>query len=217
MDTFKKILKLLMTGKIVGVLHSKIFIYFIPKHVGDMKLCFYKLLYPEISIGKNTTCWGSIILTKTPDSRIKIGDNVRIVSDFVRAGIALYSKLKIQAFGASIIEIGNNVAMCGTSITCRTTSITIEDGVMIAPNVIIVDSDFHGTWPPSDRLNNMGYENDRPVRISKNVWIGINSIVLKGVTIGENSIIAAGSVVIKDIPANVIAAGNPACVKKKLQ
>jgi len=87
---------------------------------------------------------------------------------------------------------------------------------MIAPNVIIVDSDFHVSWPPEKRFDLIDSKQDKEIRIGRNVWIGANTIVLKGVTIGDNSIIGAGSVVVKDIPKNVLAAGNPAVVKKQL-
>jgi acetyltransferase-like isoleucine patch superfamily enzyme len=56
-----------------------------------------------------------------------------------------------------------------------------------------------------------------PVIISDNVWIGMNAIILKGVTIGENSVVAAGAVVTKSVPANVVVAGNPAVVTKELE
>jgi acetyltransferase-like isoleucine patch superfamily enzyme len=62
----------------------------------------------------------------------------------------------------------------------------------------------------------MGYERDRRVKIGKNVWIGVNCIILKGVTIGENSILGAGSVVVNDIPPNVLVRGNPAKIIKNL-
>lgn len=84
------------------------------------------------------------------------------------------------------------------------------EGTIIGPNTIIVDSDFHSIWPPENRCNTMGYENDKAVTIGKNVWIGMNCIILKGVTVGENSVIAAGSIVTKDIPPNVLVGGNPA-------
>jgi acetyltransferase-like isoleucine patch superfamily enzyme len=55
-----------------------------------------------------------------------------------------------------------------------------------------------------------------PVHIADNVWIGMNAVILKGVTIGENSVVAAGAIVSKNVPANVIVAGNPAIVVKEL-
>ena len=57
----------------------------------------------------------------------------------------------------------------------------------------------------------------RPVKIADNVWIGMNAIILKGVTIGENSVVAAGAVVTKSVPANTVVAGNPAVVVKTFQ
>jgi len=56
-----------------------------------------------------------------------------------------------------------------------------------------------------------------PVKIGDNVWIGMNAVILKGVTIGENSVVAAGAVVTKSIPANTIVAGNPAVTVKKFE
>src|SRR5438477_1526329 len=67
---------------------------------------------------------------------------------------------------------------------------------------------FYKDRPPRPKLET------RPVKISDNVWIGMNAIILKGVTIGENSVVAAGAVVTKSVPANCIVAGNPAAVVK---
>jgi acetyltransferase-like isoleucine patch superfamily enzyme len=198
---------------ITGKLYEKICIFWIPNFFGKLCFLFYKIIYQKnIQFGKNIQCWGRFYLWKSPESSIVIGDNVRIVSNYLRSGVAMYSQLKLTAFFKAIIIIGNSVAMVGTSITCRTTSIEIMDGTIIGPNVIIVDTDFHSLWPPDNRTGNMGYENDRPVKICKNVWIGMGCTILKGVTIGENSIIAAGSIVTKDIPPNVLAGGNPAKV-----
>lgn len=85
---------------------------------------------------------------------------------------------------------------------------------MFGPNCIVTDSDFHAHWPAERRNTEPGYENDKPVRIGDNVWIGMGSIILKGVDIGDNSIIGAGSVVTRDIPANCVACGSPAKVVK---
>lgn len=132
------------------------------------------------------------------------------MSNINRAGITIFSKFKITALFNSQINIGDNISFNGTSISCRTTKIDIGDNTIIAPNVIIVDSDFHSLSPNQARENNLDYESDKPVFIGKNVWIGMNVIVLKGVSIGDNTVIAAGSIVTKSLPSNIIAAGNPA-------
>ena len=99
---------------------------------------------------------------------------------------------------------------------------------LISWNVGIADSDFHPNEPAQRRQDALAlapFLKDRPARpairtapviIKDNVWIGMNAVILKGVTIGENSVIAAGSVVTKSVPANVVVAGNPAVVVKEL-
>jgi tetrahydrodipicolinate N-succinyltransferase len=81
---------------------------------------------------------------------------------------------------------------------------------MMASGVYITDADWHGIY---DRA---GFGRSLPVHIADNVWIGDRAMIGKGVSIGENSIIGAGSVVMHAIPANVIAAGNPARVIRDL-
>lgn len=88
---------------------------------------------------------------------------------------------------------------------------------MIAANVTIMDSDFHVVFPPQGRLTNPGYEYDANIEIGENVWIGTRCTILKGVSIGKNSVIAAGSIVSKSIPANVVAGGIPAKVIRALE
>lgn len=83
---------------------------------------------------------------------------------------------------------------------------------MLAQGVFATDADWHGVY---DRSLAIG--NNAPVTIGNNVWIGDSVIVCKGVRIGENSIIGAGSVVVKDIPDNAVAGGNPASVLKFLE
>lgn len=90
-------------------------------------------------------------------------------------------------------------------------SISIGDNAMLAANVTISDSDWHGIY---NRIR--PFRCTKPVVIENNVWLGERVIVCKGVTIGENSVIGAGAVVTRDIPANVIAAGNPAKIIKTL-
>jgi acetyltransferase-like isoleucine patch superfamily enzyme len=90
-------------------------------------------------------------------------------------------------------------------------SIRIGDNCMLAANVYISDSDWHGIY---NRIR--PFRCTKPVVIENNVWLGERVIVNKGVTIGENTVIGAGAVVTKDIPANSIAAGNPARVIKTI-
>lgn len=157
-------------------------------------------------------------ILRGPGTQIKIGANVSLNSSSRRTSASsLYSRLKLRTFAADAkIIIGDNVGLNGTSITARTKTISIGKGTMTAPNVVIVDSDFHAQWPPENRANNPGFETDEDVNIGENVWIGMNSIILKGVNTGNNSIIGAGSVVSSDIPADCVAAGNPAKKIKQL-
>lgn len=90
--------------------------------------------------------------------------------------------------------------------------VAIGDNVYIAPNVGI----YTAQHPTDIRRRNMGYEWGIPVTIGNNVWIGADVTILPGVTIGDNVTIGGGSIVTKDIPANVVAAGNPCEVKKFL-
>ena len=90
-------------------------------------------------------------------------------------------------------------------------SIRIGDNCMFAANVIISDSDWHGIY---NRIR--PFRCTKPVVIENNVWLGERVIVMKGVTIGENSVVGAGSVVTKNIPLNTVAAGNPARVIKTI-
>lgn len=108
------------------------------------------------------------------------------------------------------IKIGNYSLICPGVRISSANKITIGDNCMLASNVYITDSDWH------DIYNRVANGKSGPVRIEKNVWIGDSAIVCKGVTIGENSIVGAGSVVVDSIPPNTVAAGNPAKVVKKL-
>ena len=110
------------------------------------------------------------------------------------------------------IEVGENFyANYGLTIL-DVGKVTIGDNVQIAPHVLITTAG-HPVHPVS---RNSGYEYGIPITIGSNVWLGGGVIVLPGVTIGNNAVIGAGSVVTKDIPDNVIAAGNPCKVIRRI-
>ena len=90
--------------------------------------------------------------------------------------------------------------------------VTIGDNVMLAPGVGIYTAG-HSVHPDARRS---GYEYGRPITIGDDVWIGANSVICPGVTIGSGAVIGAGSVVTRDIPANVVAAGNPCRVLRTI-
>ncbi len=108
------------------------------------------------------------------------------------------------------IKIGSYCLICPGVRLGASQGINIGDNCMLAREVYITDSDWH------DIYNRISTGKSDPVNIKNNVWIGERAIILKGVTIGENSIVGAGSVVTKDIAENAIAAGNPAKIIKNL-
>lgn len=172
-----------------------------------------------VKTNRGTKCYGKIHIMRAPKSEITIGKNVSIISSTQRctaSSIFAPTKLRTWTKSARII-IADNVSLNGTAITARSKTIKIEQGSIIAPNVVIMDSDYHTLWPPNNRIANPAFENDADIIIGKNVWIGMQSIILKGVTIGDNSVIAAGSIVTKSIPSNVLAAGVPAKTIRNLK
>lgn len=159
-------------------------------YLGDyptfMKPWYISISGPNIEIGKCATVIGE------PDNRVKIG--VWGVDE-----------------QSGRIKIGDYVLISpGTRISAAH-EIIIGDSVMMANGVYITDSDWHDLYDRSSRSSTL-----TPVHIANNVWLGDRCTVLKGVSIGENSVVAACAVVTKDVPANVIVAGNPAVVVKTL-
>ncbi|MBN2162002.1 MAG: acyltransferase [Pontiellaceae bacterium] len=113
----------------------------------------------------------------------------------------------------AVITIGSRTVANNNLQIIANRSVRIGTECLIGELVSIYDSDFHETNP----LERMGESDGKvsEVVIGNNVWIGSRSIILKGTTIGDNTVIAAGSIVAKSIPANVIAGGNPAKVIKE--
>ena len=114
--------------------------------------------------------------------------------------------------GGGRIDIGDYSLICPGVRLHSACGIEVGSNSMIAAETYLTDADWHGVY---DRTRIVG--SYAPIRLGDNVWIGDGAMVCKGVTIGANSVIGAGSVVTGDIPANVIAAGNPAKVVRPLE
>lgn len=164
------------------------------------------------------------ILDKTSkieiDKELKLNDNAIIKNG--RTTILRMdknSKLKVNGdfsiyYGGDIIclensrmELGSGFCNSDLKIRCGK-EITIGNNVAISHDVTIMDTDSH-------RMDYGGYEMCKPIHIGNNVWIGTKATILKGVTIGDGSVIAAGAVVTKDVPSGCIVAGVPAKVIKE--
>lgn len=111
--------------------------------------------------------------------------------------------------------LGNNVGISNSTIVCMR-EIKIDDNVNIGVNCVIYDTDFHSCKYELRMNHNQGVIT-KPVHICEGVWVGGHCIILKGVTIGEHSVIGAGSVVNCDVPAEELWRGNPAVFVRKLE
>jgi acetyltransferase-like isoleucine patch superfamily enzyme len=112
------------------------------------------------------------------------------------------------------IAIGDNVGISGGGI-CAAQEVLIGNNVMFGANTFVADTDFHPIENIQRRYSTEGVKTS-PVKIGDNVFFGMNVLVLKGITIGDNVVIAAGSIVTSDIPSNCIAGGIPARVIRDL-
>jgi acetyltransferase-like isoleucine patch superfamily enzyme len=139
---------------------------------------------------------------------ISLGHCATLIGDVhKRLSIAVWGR----GPGQGRITIGNYALITPGVRISASDSIEIGDNCMIASGAYITDSDWHGIY---DRIERN--PEPAPIRIGNNVWIGDGALVLKGVTIGDNSIVGARAVVVRDVPANVVVAGNPARVVKQL-
>jgi acetyltransferase-like isoleucine patch superfamily enzyme len=160
-------------------------------------------------LGPNAWCVNSL----AEPARISLAENA------VCRGL-----LRIEKFGSGRIAIGAHTYIGDDCLLSASAAIEIGEHVLVAHGVQIFDNDSH-PLDASARLGDYASVLDHsargeiaaaPIRIGARAWIGFNVIILKGVTIGADSVVAAGSVVTRDIPAASVGAGNPAVVVKKL-
>lgn len=165
----------------------------------------WRLLYRNrITFGKNFICdWKFNI---SGPGKVTFGDNVLAWSRKEITTIQTYSP-------NAEITIGNNVRLNGCELQSQS-AITIGDNSIIG-SAVIVDTDFHSMH--KDRATNPNaYVSTKPIYIKVNTWITGRCAILKGVTVGQNSVVGFGSVVREDVPENTLVMGNPAKEVKKL-
>lgn len=131
---------------------------------------------------------------------------------FAEVGENCYIEPPLHANWGCNMHVGKNLYANFSLTVVDDADIYIGDDVMIGPNVIL-DT---GTHPVCPELREKVYQFNLPIHIGNRVWIGAGAIVLPGVTIGDNSVIGAGSVVTKDIPSGVVAVGNPCKVLRPI-
>lgn len=185
----------------------------------------------RLSESRVASTWRQFDQSATVPASCRLGINAWCVNMLKAAdrislgeGVICRGLLRIEDFGSGKITIGANTYLGDDTLLSSSHEIQIGDHVLVAHGVHIFDNDSH----PLDSaarlgdylgvLNNGGRAQiaSAPVRIGDNAWIGFNVIILKGVTIGANSVVAAGSVVTRDVPPDCVAAGNPAVVVKTI-
>lgn len=132
---------------------------------------------------------------------------------FAEIGDGCYIEPPFHAnWGGHNVHFGKMVYANFNLTVVDDSEIYVGDYTMIGPNVIIATAGH----PVLPELREKAYQYNIPVHIGRNVWLGAGVVIVPGVTIGDNTVIGAGSVVTKDIPANVVAAGNPCRVLREI-
>jgi len=153
-------------------------------------------------LGNRVRVWGKPAVTAA--GTLRIGDRVRIFS------VPARTELAVQ--GGATLDIGSETFInYGCSISAGEL-VRIGPRCNIGSHVIIMDNDFH-SLDPEHRLD---VPPSAPIIVEENVWIGVRATVLRGVTIGAGSVVAAGSVVTKDVPPRTLVGGLPAKVIREL-
>lgn len=189
--------------------------YFFSKYLRYLRILIFSplsyliLFLNHVRFGKGIIFDGLIRVVNQPgQTSINIGNNCRFNSSKKSNLIGINHQCILSThLNKGKIKIGDNCGFSATTIGAFEL-IQIGDRVQCGANTLITDGDWHMDDPRVGPA--------KPIIIHNDVWLGYGVIVLKGVEIGENSIIGAGSVVTRSLPPNVIAAGNPCKVIRKI-
>jgi len=184
-----------------------------------VKLLFWRTVVPwqlrrkGVRVASSARFFGTPIVSLARSSTITIGERCSLASDSKYTALGVNHPIILRTLRPNAaISVGSDTGISGASI-CAGIEVSIGERCLIGANVIIADTDFHPVDPTDRRY--CGDDRNiavKPVIIEDNVFIGANTIVLKGVRIGQNSVVGAGSTVTRDVPPNSVVAGNPAHV-----
>ena len=170
-----------------------IFLYF------ELKRALLQLRYPNLTIAPGVIVKGSFEIRNKV--KVTIGSGSRL-------------NKRVVIYGNGELTIGKNVSINGACIGCET-SIEINDYCLIS-DCFLSDSDYHNLEPHlrhSPSISKVA----APIILKHNVWIGARVTIMKGVTVGENSVVGLGSVIRKSVPDNVVVIGNPQQIVKHFE
>jgi len=197
--------------KIIHYIFNGFFNTTIPTLFATMKFRYY---CKQLVLGKKIMILGRMQLQISKLSRISIGNKVMFINKTKFNFIGIHSKSTLAVLDNAILRIGDNTGFSGVSIYCSK-FISIGTNCAIGANACIWDTDFHQI-DYLDRRYNKNEIKSKDINIGNDVFIGAYTIILKGVTIGDRSVVAAGSVVTKSIPSDEVWGGNPAKFIKKM-
>lgn len=168
--------------------------------------------YWGVALGDGCSFYGKTLFRRAPASSLVIGERCIFRSALWSNQVGVDRPCQISTLRpGALLRVGATCGFSGT-VLAAAESIVLGERVVCGANVTITDTDWHGVLPDMRRE----VPKSAPVEIGNDVWIGLNVLVLKGVRIGQGSVIAAGSVVTRDVPEGVVAAGSPAVVVRDL-
>ena len=202
-----------LTGRSPIACWRTIFINIVRKNIiSTSRLDFVCTRYCSLSFDKSAR----VIINKTfvlghkqlknskLETRISVGKNGTLI---VNGYFSIYYGTEIRIYEGAILSLNGGFCNNGVRIICGK-KISIGKNCAIGPEVVIRDTDQH-------RLLSPGFEVAKDIIIGDHVWIGTRALILKGVTIGDGAIVAAGAVVTKDVPSRCLVAGIPAKVVRE--
>ena len=182
------------------------------------RLSLLSLWFQGARYGKGFHTTGKCSLKLRREGSVLLGERVSLLAGWRSNRAGLTNPVLLETLGEGIIRIGDDSGGSAVVISSRSW-VTIGKHVCLGTNVRIYDHDFHPLDAQKRRLSRneqAAHIRSEPVTIGDDVFVGANVLILKGVTLGERSIVAAGSVVFRgNYPADCIIAGNPAVVMRR--